>query len=70
MNGITLNHLEHLLGSDGEPKIFETEEKAKECLRKYGWTDNDMSHLVFEQTGLGSEKYTQMTIYDFPEVLP
>ncbi len=31
-----LNHLGYLLGSDGEPKIFETEEKAKECLKKYG----------------------------------
>ena len=49
MNGITLNSLEYLLDNDGEPKIFETEEKAKECLRKYGWTDEDMYWLVFGQ---------------------
>ncbi len=49
MNGIALNPLEYLLGSDEGPKIFETEEKAKECLRKYGWTDEEMYWLVFEQ---------------------
>ncbi len=49
VNGIALNPLEYLLGSDEGPKIFETEEKAKECLRKYGWTDEEMYWLVFEQ---------------------
>ena len=49
MNSIYLNPLEYLLGNGGEPKIFETEEKAKECLRKYGWTDEEMYYLVFEQ---------------------
>lgn len=48
-NGITLNPLGYLLGSDGEPKIFETEEKAKECLKKYGWTEEEMYYLVLEQ---------------------
>ena len=47
--GITLNPLEYLLGSDGEPKMFETEEKAKEFLREYGWTDKEMYWLAFEQ---------------------
>lgn len=49
INGIALNGFEYLLDNDGEPKIFGTEEKAKECLREYGWTDEDMYWLVFEQ---------------------
>lgn len=49
VNGITLNSLEYLLDNDGEPKTFATEKNAKECLRKYGWTDEDMYWLVFEQ---------------------
>lgn len=49
INGIALNGFEYLLGNDGEPKIFETEEKAKGCLREQGWTDEDMYWLVFEK---------------------
>ena len=30
-------------------RIFETEEKAKGCLREQGWTDEDMYWLVFEK---------------------
>ena len=49
VNGIALNPLEYLLGSDGEIKIFGTEEKAKNCLREYGLTDEEMYWFVFEQ---------------------
>ena len=49
INGITINPLEYLLDEDGEPLVFETEEKAKEFLAEKGFTEEDMHWMVFEE---------------------
>jgi hypothetical protein len=48
INGITLNPLEYLLGSNGEVLEFDTGDAAKAFLRDNGFTDDEISSLVFE----------------------
>lgn len=45
---ITLNPLEYLLDDDGELMTFESEDAAKEFLRKNGFSDEDFRYMEFE----------------------
>lgn len=49
INGITINPLEYLLDEEGEPLVFESEEKAKEFLAEKGFTEEGMYWMVFEE---------------------
>ena len=49
INGITINPLEYLLDEEGEPLVFENEEKAKEFLTEKGFTEEDMHWMIFEE---------------------
>lgn len=52
INGIPLNGLEYLLDSEnGEARTFESKEEAKMHLEMMGFTEDDISYLVFEECG-------------------
>lgn len=55
INGITINPLEYLLDEEGEPLVFESEEKAKEFLAEKGFTEEDMYWMVFEEVAKKNE---------------
>lgn len=57
INGITLNPLEYVLDEDDEVMVFETEDKARDFLREYGFDDEDMEHFVFEEVFAEHEEY-------------
>lgn len=49
INGITLNRLEYLLDDKRRLMIFESEEQAKEYLKRNGFSDDDIYWIVFEK---------------------
>ena len=48
INDISINPLEYLLNSYGDPMEFENEEEAEEFLREKGVTDEEMQWIIFE----------------------
>ena len=55
INGITLNPLEYLLDDEGDPMVFESEDKAKEYLHKQDFSDDDMYWMVFKEVDCGRD---------------